>query len=229
MPLSRYLTILLLPLLCACAALQKPRLDYTPGAVVETLSSAVALSVHATDHAMAGNGYLVYRRPDQVRLVVLSPFGTTLFELFALGERIVLVYPSQATAYSGRFDELPDRGGAQGWRLLRWVLEIDPPAAERTSATVERMGRQGFIEKVQFENGLVTAKSAPGGEQVFYTDYALVSGVPLAGGIELRDGRDGRILLRFDEPEVNTPLDDGAFTPRLDGMTILPLSAIQGL
>lgn len=229
MTLPKYLTLLLLPLLCSCAALQKPRLDYTPGAVVETISSAVSLSFHAADHSMAGNGYLVYRRPDQVRLVVLSPFGTTLFELFALGERIVLVYPSQAIAYGGRLDDLPERGGLQGWRLLRWVLDVDPPGAERMNGTVERMGRQGFIEKVTFENGLVTAKSAPGGEQVFYSKYALVNGVPLAGGIELRGGRDERMLLRFDEPEVNTPLDDGAFAPRLEGMTLLPLSAIQGL
>ena len=137
MPLYRLLKHLLpLLLLTACATFATPPLDYRPGAVVETLSSAVSLSVHATDSSMGGSGYLVFRRPDQLHLVVLSPFGTTMMEAFALGDRITLIYPSRSTAYVGRFDELPDKGGLQGWRLMRWVMDADP----REDNTVERNG-----------------------------------------------------------------------------------------
>jgi hypothetical protein len=221
--------LLMFLLLSACATVPRPTLDYCPGAAVETLSSAVSLSIHTADRSMGGHGYLVYRRPDQVHLVVLSPFGSTLFEVFALGERITLVYPAQSTAYSGRFDELPDKGGLQGWRLMRWVMDIDPPGESRLNGTVERMGRLGFEEKVSFENGLVTSKASRNGEQVYYSNYIVVNSVPIAAEIELRNEHEDRIRLSFEEPEINTPLEDSAFIPRLDGMTILPLSAIQGL
>ena len=203
-------------------------LEFTPGAVVETLSSAVSLSIHASDRSMGGNGYLVFRKPDQLHLVVLSPFGTTMLEAFALGEQITLVYPSQMTAYSGRFDELPEKGGLQGWRMMRWVMDADS-GDKRLNGTVERMGKLGFTEKVTFENGLVTSKVSPDGDQVYYENYALINGVPVAAVVEIRNDRDDRVRLVLDEPEINTPLDAAAFKPQLDGMTILPLSAIQGL
>lgn len=226
--MSRFLFILSLLLLSACATFRPP-LDFPPGAAVETLASPVSLSFQTAEHGMAGNGYLVYRRPDNLHLVVLSPFGTTLFEAYAQGERLTLVYPAQATAFSGTFDELPDKGGLQGWRLMRWVMDAEPPGDRRLNGTVERMGKSGVRETVTIENGLVTSKTMTGGGQVFYSRYAVVNGVPLAFEIEMRNGRDERIRLSLDEPEVNTALDEAAFQPRLDGLTVLPLSAIQGL
>jgi hypothetical protein len=178
---------------------------------------------------MAGNGYMVFRRPDQLHLVILSPFGTTMMEAFALGERIVLVYPSQTTAYSGRFDELPDKGGLQGWKMMRWVMDSDPSDNQLLTGTVERLNKLGFTEKVIYENGLVTAKTSPGGDKVYYGKYSLINGVPLAAEVEMSNARDDRVRLTMDEPEVNSSVDDSAFMPKLDGMTVLPLSAIQGL
>jgi len=221
--------LLPLLLLTACATVSAPHLDYRPGAVVETLSSSVSLSIHASDRSMGGHGYLVYRRPDQLHLVVLSPFGSIMMEAFALGDQITLVYPSQMTAFSGRFDELPEKGGLQGWRMMRWVMDADPENSGRLNGTVERMSKLGFTEKVTFENGQVTSKVSPNGDQVYYGKYAVIGGVPLAAEIEMRNNREDRIRLMLDEPEVNTPLDVAAFTPQLDGMTVLPLSEIQGL
>lgn len=214
--------------LAACVK-SMPPLDYKPGAAVETLSSAVSLSVQTSDRSMGGHGYIVFRRPDQVHLVILSPFGTTLMEVFAAGERITLVYPSQMTAFTGRFDELPEKGGGQGWRMMRWVMDADPPGGATRDGGVERMGRQGFAESVTFRNGLVVSKTNPAGEQVYYEDYAVINGVPIAREVDMRNSAEDRIRLKLDDPEVNTPVDADAFTPRLDGMTILPLAALQGL
>ena len=225
--LLRHLLPLLL--LTACATISTPPIDYSPGAVVETLSSSVSISIHATDRSIGGHGYLVFRRPDQVHLVLLSPFGATMLEAFALGEQITLVYPSRMTAYIGRFDELPEKGGLQGWRMMRWVMDSDSSNDKRLNSTVERMGKLGFTEKVTFVNGLVTSKVSPGGDQVYYDKYAVINGVPVATEVEMRNALDDRIRLTLDEPEVNTPLDAVAFTPQLDGMTILPLSEIQGI
>ena len=156
MPFYRLLKLLPpLLLLTACATVTTPHIDYRPGVVLETLSSAVSLSIHTTDVSLGGRGYLVYRRPDQLHMVVLSPFGTTMMEVFALGDRITLIYPSQSKAYVGHFDELPDKGGLQGWRLMRWVMDADPREGEPLSVTAERSSKLGFTEKVTYENGLV--------------------------------------------------------------------------
>jgi hypothetical protein len=230
MPFYRLLKHLLpLLLLTACATMPTPPVDYRPGAVVETLSSAVSLSIHTSDSSIGGSGYLVYRRPDQLHLVVLSPFGTTMMEAFALGDRITLMYPSKSTAYVGRFDELPDKGGLQGWRLMRWVMDADPHEDQRFSGTVERVNKQGVTEKVTYAHGLVASKDSPDGDHVRYGRYFAVNGVPVAAELDLRNGRDDRIRITLDEPEINTPLEDAVFAPRLNGMTVLPLSAIQGL
>lgn len=196
---------------------------------METLSSAVSLAVHTPDSSMGGSGYLVYRRPDQLHLVVLSPFGTTIMEAFALGDRITLIYPSRSTAYVGRFDELPVKGGLQGWSLMRWVMDADPSERKLLSGTVERASRPGFSEKVTYVNGLVTAKESSIGDHVYYNNYSVVNGVPVAAELDLRNRRDDRIRISLDEPEVNTPLDDALFVPRLDGLTVMPLSAMNGL
>jgi hypothetical protein len=221
----------LLPLLLftACATFSTPHLDYRPGAVVETLASSVSLSIHSTDRSMGGNGFMVYRRPDQLHLVVLSPFGTTMMEAFVLGERLTLLYPSQMTAYSGRFDELPVKAGLQGLRMIRWVMYSDPSDNNLQNGTVDRMSKLGFMEKVTFENGLMISKKSPGGDQVYYGKYSVVNGVPLAIEVEMRNALDDRVRLTLDEPDVNTHLDDTAFTPKLGGYTVLPLSAIQAL
>jgi hypothetical protein len=223
-------TFLLLPLFfSACAALPKVPLDYTQGAVVSSISSEVSLSARSSGNSLSGHGFMVYQRPDKVHLVVLSPFGTTLMEVFTLGDRITLVYPSQGVAYAGRFDELPEGKGMQGWRLMRWVMDADPAGPASQNGTVERTSRQGGQEKVTFAAGLITAKSTSNGDRVFYRDYQSVKGVPFARELEILNGKDDRIRLKLEEPEVNTTLDEAAFTPRLDGMKLLPLSALKGL
>jgi len=231
MTFSKWLMCLLLSLcgLLASCATTTPRLSYSAGVSVETLSSAVSMSVHSADRSMSGSGYLVYRRPDKLHLIMLTPFGTTLMEVIAQGERITILYPSSATAYVGRIDELPDKGGLQGWRLMRWVMDVDPPDPGRPDGTVERQGPQGVREQVTYAGGLVTAKSTQNGDQVYYSRYSLVSGVPLANELELRNAREDRIRIVLDEPEVNASLEATAFVPRLDGMTVLPLSALQGM
>jgi len=212
-----------------CAATSGTVRGYDPGAVIDTLSSAVALSIQTSERGMSGQGYMVYRKPDQVHLVVLSPFGTTIMEIFALGKQVTLVFPSKNTAYTGSVEELPDSGGLQGWRMMRWVMDNDPSSALQGKGTVERMGKLGFMEKVTYADGLVTSKTSPSGDQVFYEEYALVDGVPVAVKVELRNALDDRVRLTLNDPEVNTVLENTVFTPRLDDYTILPLSALKGL
>jgi hypothetical protein len=227
--LIRFLKIIIPLLLLAACSTIRPALDYTPGASVDTLSAAVSLSVTTADHGMSGSGFMVYRRPDQLHLVLLSPFGTTMLEIFSHGDQITLLYPGSSTAYVGPLTDLPERGGLQGWRLMRWVMDAAPASLTERNGSFERIGYQGVVEKVTFENGLVTAKSTKTGEQVYYSRYTVAGGVPFAAELELRSALDDRIRIVLDEPEVNTPLEDAVFQPRLDGIRILPLSELKGL
>jgi len=216
-------------LLAACGTLPRPGSDFQPGAVVETLSSAVSVAITTGDTAMSGNGFMVYRRPDQLHLVVLTPFGSTFMEAFVQGDRITLVYPSNAIAYSGPVSDLPQKNGMVGWSMMRWIMDADPSVDGLMNGTVERSGKQGGKEKVTFENGLITAKVSAAGDKVYYSNYTVISRVPLATEIDLRNTRDDRVLLNLSEPEVNTPLDDAALLPRLDGITVLPLTELKGM
>lgn len=222
-----YAYIILLLLLSACASV--PVIEFKPGATVETLSSAVSLSISTADRSMSGSGFMVYRRPDQLHLVVLSPFGTTLLEAFALGERITLLYPSSSTAYTGRIADLPDKGGLQGWRMMRWVMDADPAASSSYNGIVERSGVLGGKESVTYENGLVTVKRNPDGDKVYYSRYSAVNGVPFAAEVEVLNSREDRVRIVLEEPEINVPLDNAVFIPRLEGIKLLPLSDLQGL
>ena len=76
--------MLLLGLAGGCATKPLPPQEpFNPQATITTLASSVALSVTAGDRGLSGRGYLIMRAPDQFRLVILSPFGTTLAEMFA--------------------------------------------------------------------------------------------------------------------------------------------------
>lgn len=212
----------------ACSMV-RPALDYRPGATVDTLSAAISMSVTTAESGMSGSGFMVYRRPDQLHLVMLSPFGTTMLEIFSHGEQITLLYPGSSIAYVGKIADLPEKGGLQGWRLMRWIMDAAPAASASTNGSFERTGAQGTVEKVTYENGLVTEKSTRDGEHVYYSRYTVADGVPFAAELLLMNSKDERIRIVLDEPEVNTPLEDAVFKPQLSGIKILPLSELRGL
>jgi len=216
---------LLLP--CGCAGTLKPSLVYQPGAIVETLSATASLSISKGEQGMAGNGYLLYQRPDRMRMVILSPFGTTMMEAIVTGSRITIISNSKGEAFSGTLEELPLTGQGETWRNACWVMDTDPPGSFVGDGSLERVNSMGAREQVAFENGLVVSKSLANGDMVRYRDYQLVNGVPLATEI-IMDSRDGgRFRIKVTEPEVNAELAADAFTAHLDGLTVYPLSALQ--
>ncbi|WP_306535012.1 outer membrane lipoprotein LolB [Geobacter sp.] len=221
------LTFLILVTL-GCAAVPKPREPFIPGATVDTLATAVSLSVTTPEGSTGGTGYLLYRRPDRFHLVMLTPFGTTALEFFARGDRVTVLLPSKGLAYEGSFKDLPVKGGLQGWRMMRWVVEGDPFLVPGTAGTVERTDAEGRTTVARYdEDGLLQRKNSVDGEAV-YRDYQSVGGVPFPATIEFSDHKGVQVKISFDEPEVNGPVDDGALTPNLVGLTLLPLSSLAG-
>ena len=214
-------------LLCACATGRPAGLVYTAGARVETLSSPVALSFSSSQGGMAGNGFMVYGRPDRMRLVILSPFGTTLSEVFVDGERITILDPGKGFAYGGRSDELPDLPQFHAWRLVRWVMEVDPPGSVTGDGSVERVNRLGLRERAEFENGLLVKKTLDDGSEARYGGFVVMDGIPLATEIVMMNPAGDRFRITLKEPELNAPLAPDVFTPHLDGLRLLPLAALK--
>lgn len=182
---------------------------------LQTLSSSVSLTLHSAEHSMAGSGYLVYRKPDKTHIVVLSPFGTTLFEAFSLGEQIVLVYPSEKIAFVGQFNELPEKNSLKNWQFIHWVLE-DAASQNKTSHNDDVI-----------ENGLVVQKNRSDGVKVYYSNRILVNGALLAHEYDLRNSKDEQLRIVLDEPQVNESLDETAFIPNLEGLKIYSLKALD--
>lgn len=227
--MKRYLCIaclLLLPLLGACAA-TTPNLTYTAGARVETLSAPVSLSVSNGDQGMGASGYLLYKRPNRMRMVILSPFGTTIMEVFVTGDRITIVDIANSAAYNGLIADLPEDGEGRTWRNARWAMEIDVPDGGPRSGTLERVTRDGARETLTFENGLLTSRRLASGDEVTYGDYSVVNGVPLASEIIMYPSSGGRVRIKVSEPEVNAGLEPESFTPNLDGLAVYPLTALR--
>lgn len=212
---------------CGCAIVPKPPLAYRQGAVVETLSATASLSISKGDQGMGSNGYLLYQRPDRMRMVILSPFGTTVMETIVTGNRVTIISNSKGVAFSGTLGELPRTGEGETWRQARWVMDTDPPGSFAGDGSLERINSLGDRERVTFENGLVVSKTLANGDMVRYRDYELVNGVPLATEIIMDSHDGGRFRIKVTEPEVNAELSADAFTAHLDGLAVYPLSALK--
>jgi hypothetical protein len=216
--------ILLPLLLIGCAA--RPvavTVPLNPAATIDTLTSSVALSIKAGEKGLSGRGYMIMRSPDQFRLVILSPFGTTMAEMFLDGDHLLYVASSQNLAYQGLLSDLPNAPALQGWRLLRWTTErVVPEKAGQEH--LSRRRADGERETIDFDSqGLVLKKNVDG-DEVRYEGYQSVDGVPVPTTIEITDRVGITVRITLDEPEVNTALDEKAFVPVLDGVTVLPLS-----
>jgi len=214
--------------LAGCAAPPKPPLTgLVPGREVETIQSAITISVKTSHRNMGGRGFLVFKRPDRFHLAVLSPFGPTLADIYSDGERFTCVVPSRQTAYSGRIDELPDRDGLKAWGMMRWVVEPAPspgPALFR-----DRLNGSGVRERLFYDElGLLVRKETAEGDRVDFRDYRNVDGVALPESIELANPQGDTVRIAFDDPEVNRPVEEKALQPDLAGLTVLPFSSFKG-
>ncbi|HEY6837948.1 MAG TPA: outer membrane lipoprotein LolB [Geobacteraceae bacterium] len=216
-------------LLAACATAPKPVTCPLPGKEIDTLQSPISMSVKAGDKTVGGRGYLIYKRPDRFHLVILSPFGLTLLEVYTNGDDITCVVPSKDTAFTGKTTELPDENALRSWALMRWVADR-PPAAGPLPGSRECLTHDGRREMVFYDKfGLVTKKVNDEGDQVLYRDYADVNGTAVPRTVELTNQRGDAVRIVFEEPEVNQPTDEAALSPNLEGLTVLHLSAFTGM
>lgn len=216
--------------LSACATALKPLPSVKPGMAVETLQSEVSLSVRAGGKSMSGRGYLVFKNPDRFHLAVLTPFGTTLMDVFMSEDRITCLIPSKQTAYQGLVSELPDRNALKGWGMMRWVVDT-PQAEDGEGAGIrEYRAADGRKELLSYDDrGLLVYKMNEDGDRVMYGEYHDRNGVAFPSSIEMANRQGDTVKIVFDEPELNQPVEDAVLNPNLEAVELRPLADFRGL
>lgn len=223
---------LLLLLVCSCSTGRPANGDLTgvrPDALLSTLSANVEISYRNGDKSGTVRGLMIYRRPDRFRVVLLSPFGSTLMEAALTGDEVTLLYPAQQAAFRGTISQLPLKAGLDAWKLLPWVFELQQPVegAVSGSASAVRRQSQGHEETVVYDGGLIAEKRRDNGERVRYAGYRNVEGVALAMAYEIATADGAWVRLRLDEPGVNGELAEQAFSVVLRGVRVFPLSLLK--
>jgi outer membrane lipoprotein-sorting protein len=219
---------LYLLLLSGCmTARPMAELRYTDGSVAESLSSNVSLSYVSPDQSISGSGVLMFRKPDQIRAVILSPFGSVLQEVYVHGEQVTIIDAGNGTAFNGSYMDLPGKSNFSGWRNIHWLIDIDPPEISRRTTVIERTNRYGHQEKAVFENGLLTSKTTAEGNTVWYNRYTTVKGVAFPLEIIYKSVANEKFTIQFEEPEINVPFADGAFSVNLSKYRVYPLSVLR--
>lgn len=220
------LLLLLLVTFSACATVKKPLTGLVPGREVETLQSAIVISVKSGEHSTGGRGYLIFKQPDRFHLAVLSPFGLTVLEVFADSDRLTCLVPSRQTAYSGLLSELPETSALKSLGMMKWVVAPPPPvpASSGTREVSAASGDRFFFDKT----GLVERKLSEQGDEVLYQDYRNVNGVAFPDSIVIGSRFGATVKIDFDEPQINQPVEDSTLTSSLEGISVLPLADFKG-
>lgn len=222
------LFILIVVAVSGCQQFRRPtEIFYTSGATFTTLVSNASLSYTSSERSISGSGYLMYQKPDLMRMVVLSPFGSVLQEVFVSGEIVTIIDSGNGIAFSGSINDLPQKGDFSAWRYIHWLIDIDLPVPSRTSAVIERVNRFGMLEHASFENGLLISKSTAAGGVIKYGKYTAVQGVPFPQELIYETSAKEIFSIRLEDTEVNTVLAAGTFEPKIDKLRIYPLSILR--
>lgn len=200
-------------------------LQITPGMKMTTLTSNVRFSYRFDEKHGSASGMLAYRYPDQVRLIVLSPFGSTMMEFILKQDNVTIMYPGSGTAFHGQLSQLPDDSGRQVWSLLRWMFDLNPLQTVRTDGVFSDDAGNG--ESITVRDGVVVKKQRPTGDQVTYSDYSVKSGIALPLDMTLETAGGQRIQIVLEDSDVNGPVSEQQFNPVFAGLKIMPLAAFK--
>lgn len=218
--------LLLLIILSGCAAVPLQQ-EVVHVVAIETLQGSVNISLSTSAGQMSGNGVLFFKKPDSFRLSILAPFGQVVFDIIVAGEEVLCLSEKRKTAWQGTVADLPASLGTKVWPLLTWTVEPPHPPGP----TLERFFKRadGTVEFVSYDTaGFVQRKVNATGDEVYYSDYRITGDRALPNRIEINAADGSRLVLTFDDPDLNQPIENGILTPGLAGYAILPLRELKG-
>jgi len=222
---SAILLLLFLITLAGCAAVPVQQ-KAVQMVAIETLQGSVNVSLSSAAGRISGNGYLFFKSPDSFRLSILAPFGQVVFDIIVAGEKVICLQENRKAAWQGSIGDLPPALGMKVWPLMKWIVELPPPAGPALERFVKRA--DGTIEIVYYDAGGFVQRKVNGvGDEVFYSDYRITDGRAIANRIELVTSEGSRLVLTFDDPEVNLPIENSILTQSLAGYEIRPLGEFK--
>lgn len=219
------LPLLLLIFLSGCAAVPVPQ-RAVHGIAIETLQGPVNVSLSLPSGRMSGNGFLFYKRPENFRLSILAPFGQVVFDIIVAGDKVLCLQESRKKAWQGNVGDLPTGLGTKVWPLMKWALE--PPHPSGPSLERFFTKADGTIERVYYDSGgFVQRKVNGGGDEVSYSDYRITDDRAIPNRMEILAAEGSRLVLTFDDPELNLPIENSILNPGLAGYEVLPLDELK--
>jgi hypothetical protein len=221
------LPLLLLAIFSGCASVPLHQ-EMVHGVAIETLQGSVNISLSSSAGQMSGNGVLFFKKPDSFRLSILSPFGQVLLDIIVKGEQVLCLMESRKTGWQGVVGDIPASLGTKVWPLLKWTVEPPHPPGPALVRFFKRT--DGTLETVYYDPaGFVQRKVNELGDEVFYSDYRITDNRALPNRIEINASEGSRLVLTFDDPELNRPIENGILDPGVDEYKILPLKEFRGL
>ncbi|MDD2365437.1 MAG: lipoprotein insertase outer membrane protein LolB [Desulfuromonadaceae bacterium] len=215
-------------LFTGCAAVKSDDIiDFSGTASIESLSSNASLVYSNSERSISGTGIFMFKKPDKLHLVLLSPFGSVLQEVFVTGDIITIIDSGNGNAFTGNYNDLPSEGNLTAWRQIHWIVDIDLPDTLRRTALINRTNRFGDREEAAFKNGLLKSKSTEMGGEVIYSNYAGVDGVAVPLEILYKTKSEEQFLIQFDDPEINKGMPDALFQANLSKYHLYPLSVLK--
>jgi len=169
----------------------------------------------------------MFHKPDQIRVILLSPFGSVLQEVYVDGEQVTIIDAGNGVAFRGNYLDLPDKGEFRSWRHINWLINMEPFDSSRRTEVIERTNRFGHSEKATFENGLLISKTIASGGTARYGKYTAINGAPLPQEITYETAAEEKITIYLENPEINIPFKEDAFTPDLSKLRVYPLSVLK--
>ena len=219
------LLLLFLTALAGCAAVPVQQKNVQMVAI-ETLQGPVNVSLSSAAGQISGNGYLFFKSPDSFRLSILAPFGQIVFDIIVAGEKVLCLQENRKAAWQGSVGDLPPALGTKVWPLMKWIVESPQPAGPSLERVFTRA--DGTIEIVYYDTGGFVQRKVNGvGDEVFYSDYRITDGRAIANRIELVASEGSRLVLTFDDPEVNLPIENSVLNQSLAGYDIRPLGELK--
>lgn len=208
-----YTLILLFVFLSSCSTRHSVPLDsiVDKDVRVDTISSNILISSRIKEKNITSRGMLFYRRPDNIRLIVFSPFGSTIFDSLFKDDVIKVYFQTDSILYSGKFKELSGRKEARAWGMLVWALDF---SLKEEATSSERKSSLLFhgTETIYFKDRLLSEKRLAGGESVKYLNYKVVAGVNFPMEILYSGGDEERIRIQFEDPEINLDIPASSFS-----------------
>jgi len=193
---------------------------------IETLQGSVNVSLSSPEGQISGNGYLFFKNPDSFRLSILAPFGQVVLDIIVTGEKVLCLQENRKVAWQGKISDLPPALGTKVWPLMKWIVEPPQPAGPSLERFFTRV--DGTIEIVYYDTGgFVQRKVNGAGDEVYYSDYRIADGRAIANRIELVTSEGNRLVLTFDDPEFNLPIENGILIQSLAGYDIRPLDEFK--